>query len=803
MSERDRDPGTEGLRENLSRIAPGTPEHGPEPELEARLERLRKAILGPVGERSSPSEACYNEPASRGAAATTGPRSRQVGEAPQGEGVPMKLQACSKCGAQFDVSTFTAGQQFTCGACGQVLTAHAAAKPAARTPGTRRPGAPRGSAGSAAAAPARGAAPRARTPAAGRAQAGPRKAVAGGPAAPPRGPQYQPVKRAGQAAPAGPAGRRAAAPSARRGAGRRGGLEEDERGRGYRRPSGGPNKAVLIGAAALVLVVVVLVIAMAGKDKQPASGGPDVADAGSGSGGGPSTSEPALPQESVKDIMGEYAIARPTLKSQYDDFINRLLALDSEDAKNGLRTVYEDYIQGPGRDDKDARRFLGYKEFPHEIPEDIAFRDYPYLTAVQAAFNKHWFAPDEEEEYQLAMNAWAETKEHVQKLINDHRFRAADEIRANLKKDKFFKDYSYAARWAEPYLICYSSKERLSEYELLSIPDKDERRLRLKELAKRKAGFEKILDEKAAMFQQLYKEFMRRYEKSLKLKDLMGEYGGRPDYEIGIRSFTNGVPLVVWIFDNREAFDEYHSKVTKQPMHSGVAGYFSPMTTYVYLYDEADNPANRVFEINKNVHEGTHQLEFWFTRQRNNWRKPIPGQDWFGEGIAEYIGSVQLQPDRKLKFIGVNVPRLKNMQMIAKALEKQNNEYKLFPVDKLVGFSSYGEVQSWGASTWQLNPGMVLGMFYQQSWAFTYFLNQYENGKYKERFEKFFDLVLHREVGYSKGDQAFKEAFRIRDEDDWEDLNDEFHEYVRDVLLKMNAGQWDYTPPARPEVGGE
>ena len=52
----------------------------------------------------------------------------------------------------------------------------------------------------------------------------------------------------------------------------------------------------------------------------------------------------------------------------------------------------------------------------------------------------------------------------------------------------------------------------------------------------------------------------------------------------------------------------------------------------MYLYDEGENAGNRVFEINKNVHEGTHQLEYWFTRQRNRWASPRPGQDWFGEG---------------------------------------------------------------------------------------------------------------------------------------------------------------------------
>ncbi|MDA1193781.1 MAG: hypothetical protein O2894_01215, partial [Planctomycetota bacterium] len=570
------------------------------------------------------------------------------------------------------------------------------------------------------------------------------------------------------------------------------------RGRGAARQSAGPNKGLLIGAGAVVLLVVVLLVTMGGGDDPVtpgAGGGTDVA------GKDPAKAEVVAAKETVQEVMGEYATERPTTLRAYKGFIARLKALDDERAQNALRTVYENFIEGPGRDDQEARKFLGYKEFPHEIPEDIANREYPYLKAVTAAYNQHWYGPDETQEYEIAMRAWKDTQEHYDRLLNDHTFRAADSIRANIAKDKFFKDYNYAARWASPYLICYASTDRLSEFDLLSIQDKDERRLKIKELAKKREEYERILDEKELIFTQLYQEFYARYKDTLSLKPLMEEYGGRADYPLGVRSFQNGCPLVVWIFDSKESFNEYHTKVSETMIPHNVAGYFSPQTTYVYLYDETSGAGDRVFEINKNVHEGTHQLEFWFTRQRNRWRKPLPGQDWFGEGIAEYLGSVKMDGAGKLEFTGINVPRLKSMQAGARNLEGQGQKYPKFPINRLVSFNSYGEVQQWGSTEWSLRPDLVLLMFYEQSWAFTYFLNNYENGKYKERFEKFFDLVLLRETGASTGASAFKEAFRIRDEDDWEDINDEFHEYLDKVVMKMDTNKLDYNPPARGTVG--
>ena len=822
----------DALGGNLARIPAPRPADGAPGDLAARLLAQVRAgqndpvggaqtpSTGAAGEGSTPPPACYNDPTS--GAETGAPDSDRTGtrmssagppqsqapsrddtRSPGDEGDAMSLQACTKCGAQFDVSSFSPGQQFTCGSCGTVLTAGGAepapAAPARRTPGgsataRRTPGgrtAPKRTPG-----PKRGAsaAPKAGS------GAGSRKVVRGGPGAPSKGPQYQPVQRAGAggAAKTEAPSRKKAAPSGARARRSRAGGDEDGGGRAPR-GSSGPNKGLLIGVGVVIVGLVVGLIAMGGGNKNEGGGQDQTANAGGGNAKKNVDVAPE-PTETAQQIMGEYATERPTMLRQYKGFISRLKALgEDEKAQNALRTVYEDFIKGPGRDNKEARAFLGYMDFPHEIPEDIAFRKYPYLRAVEAAYNRRWFAPDEKEEYEIAMKAWAKTQEHRDKLINDHRFRAADQIRANISRDKNFKDYNYAARWSDPHLICYASKDRISEYDLLSIEDKAERKAKRDELMKKQAEFEIVLDEKEAIFQGLYKYFMDEYKEALDLKPLMDPWGGRPDYPGNVRSYRDGAPVVVWIFDSRAAFDEYHQKVAKEMIPHNVAGYFSPRTEFVYLYDEGSKTSNRTFEINKNVHEGMHQLEFWFTKQRNRWGKPKPGQDFFGEGIAEYIGAVQLQPDHTLKFLGVNVPRLKNMQGLAKTLEKSGGKYELFPVEKLVGFTSYGQVQSWGSSTWGLPRDMVLGMFYQQSWAFVYFMNEYKNGRYKKKFLEFFNLVLHKETGGSEGDAAFREAFRIRDEDDWADINDEFHEYVRDVLMKMDTSKYEYTPPPRGE----
>ncbi len=122
-----------------------------------------------------------------------------------------------------------------------------------------------------------------------------------------------------------------------------------------------------------------------------------------------------------------------------------------------------------GQDSREIREILGYAEFKHRIPEDIAFREYPHLRAVEVARTKRWFGRNEVAELEIAKRAWEETLLHRRRLIEDRTFRAIDQVRANVATDLLLRSYNYATRWEAPYLICYASKERMSDYDLLSI----------------------------------------------------------------------------------------------------------------------------------------------------------------------------------------------------------------------------------------------------------------------------------------------------------------------------------------------
>ena len=694
-----------------------------------------------------------------------------------------KYQDCPKCRAKFDVSTFEAGQKFTCGSCGTVVTAHAAPA-AAPAVGARVPG---------------GAPPSRPVPAPGK------SSVAGSG----RGPQYQPLDRGATVAEA------AATPRARHSD-----REDREERRAHLTEKKGLSPAIFAGIAAGVLAAVVGVYFLVKKDdpkKDASTSRPDTTSTASNTGTsatGPSkgtSSSPTAPGKGgtrpaaatsgpvtappAGDTVGAVdadrkQTAHPTV-AKYRELMVRYQALG---ATEKAKDIANELINVGDPNDVDAHKLLGDFEFTGDVPEEISFRKYPFVRAVEEAHAKRWFS--DREAYDIAVKALEKCKVHADRLENDRVYRALDGARRDIDRDEHFKKYNYDSIFASPYLICDSTDEKIDAEAFISLPT-SERRKKLAELDKKKEAYKRILAEKAKIYSQLYAEFLKRYGEACDLHDLMEEYGGRKDLPISKRSFKDGCPLIVWIFSDRAAFDDYHKNVKHDPIHPGIAGYFSPDTGWVYLYDE-DN-GNREFEINKNVHEGTHQLQHWFMRQKNEWGKAAVPQSFFGEGFAEYMGSVVMDKDRKLTFIGLNRPRLESLDRVRSDLQKLGKPMYVFPVKDLVGFEGYGNVSAWAGEHWG-NAGVGLGIFYIQSWAFTYFLNEYENHKYQAKFGEFLSNILnYPKDAQNYGLTKFKAAMGIASENDWKKLDTEFKKYYLDTLARMKTEDIGKQPPGRDD----
>ena len=514
------------------------------------------------------------------------------------------------------------------------------------------------------------------------------------------------------------------------------------------------------------------------------------------------TPEAADAPPTLAEVMRALEKKPPETAAEFDDVLrdlNILASLDStEDDErkridDALRSVYKAYVRGPGATDREAHEFLGHLEFTHEIPEGLTRRDYPYIRAVEWANDKRWFPPEEAREFEVAERAWDRTQEHLERLIHDAEFNRGDRARAALQ-DPQLASYSLATRWSSPYLITFCSLTPISEFEALEIEDPVERRKQLSAFVKREKQVTAVLDEKAALLGALHAEYMRRFEEPLRLAPLMAPWGGRPDMAASARSFRDGIPLVVRIFEDAAAFQRYVERRFGTYIASVPWGYFEPQTTIAYFVGGAESREERVQAVYATLYPGVQQLEFWFTRQKSHWRKPLPGRRWFEFGLADYLSAVREGESGKLQFTGVNVILLRAMQSMTKRFEERGDRYRLFPLEKLVGFSYFTEASRWGEMSWGLRSSMVVEMFRHQSWALVHFLSEAEGGRYGEQLMKFHALAQHRETGGNSGTKAFREAFRIRDWEDWHKLDIAFQKHVRDDLMKLDASKYDYKP---------
>ena len=475
--------------------------------------------------------------------------------------------------------------------------------------------------------------------------------------------------------------------------------------------------------------------------------------------------------------------------ADYEVAIARLRGIDHAVAREALGLIYQAYIQGPGVDDPEARAFLGYREFAHEVPESIAFRRYPYLRAVEHASAKRWFGPDETVGYRLAQEAWEETTRHAQLLLGDRLFRAEDQVRARIGMDPRLEQYHVTTRWAGPFLLCHLGSDSASPFDAVAVSGDEEMEAHLARVAQRREVIDRRLARMAAQLAGLSEEFTRRYGEALELKPLRDPWGGRPDLPRGTRSFEDGAPLVVLAAESRDAWFENQSPLIGGPLPPGLSAVFLPATGDLYTFVDEPDEVDAESERAKLLHEAVHQLQYWYCRQRNDWGRHAVGQNWLDEGVAEYLSEAGEGPDGAWKFTGLSRLRLWTMQGVRKQLEQRGAEYPFFPVGMLVSLKTFQEVQKWAAAEFGLPAGVCMGLFYEQSWALTYFLNEAEDGRYREGFLRYLDAAFRTDWPEGGQEKAFRTALGIESDAQFDALEAAYQAYVTDHLMKLEVGE--------------
>jgi len=208
--------------------------------------------------------------------------------------------------------------------------------------------------------------------------------------------------------------------------------------------------------------------------------------------------------------------------------------------------------------------------------------------------------------------------------------------------------------------------------------------------------------------------------------------------------------VTINIYHNREYFEQ----VSGAP--SGVVGYYVPTERDLHFYYDRNNKG---YTIDVMFHEGNHMLTHMINRDR--W---YPW--WVGEGMAEYFGASEWDPEKKTMKLG----RLQAGRLAV--LHAQIEE------DKWVSLKDLLETNGMGA------------VGYSWAWSLCHFL--LHTSKYERRFKRFFmaigrDSSLRtvarfaqiRQLPPTEVVEAFRKYLRV---DDLDELEEEWYEYIRKNL---------------------
>ena len=274
---------------------------------------------------------------------------------------------------------------------------------------------------------------------------------------------------------------------------------------------------------------------------------------------------------------------------------------------------------------------------------------------------------------------------------------------------------------------------------------------------------------------------------------------------LGLPAFEKESAFFVYCLDSREAFDALARR-------EGRGLEFDVGSPLLFFYRTADPAAFGLIPATPEEDEWFssdlgHILVHMFQKRaskdpKDKWGAPM--EEWNGlwliEGLAEYIGA-GCRDDGS--FTGVSPKRKEFLK------QADNAGVLLFSIRDIVRATSYPAYLRFIAQAYRpqveadRNAPESVGAFYQsvgriggfarpalqaQAWYLCYFLNHYQDGKYKEKFRTLVKSMLQgrRDPAtgerYESSEDAFAKIMGLATQDDWEKLQREYDDWIPEAV---------------------
>ncbi len=231
---------------------------------------------------------------------------------------------------------------------------------------------------------------------------------------------------------------------------------------------------------------------------------------------------------------------------------------------------------------------------------------------------------------------------------------------------------------------------------------------------------ESALSEFSEVLGHLYKLFYAQYSHKFDLTDLKEEV------------------MVVWVYDSRET---YMRESQAPPI---ARGHYNPADQQVQTFNESSQRYEVIF------HEGVHQLIDRITTKKGG---KSGNMFWFTEGIATYFET--FKRDQNLDFVLGAVASGSWLPNIKAAI--RSTPPLFVPLERFVSLV-YAQAFT------EFPPQLIGGLLYPEAWSLVHFFYNYDNGKYRSKFEDYFKAECMGLGGKEKFAEIFGDVKAIQTE---------------------------------------
>ena len=587
------------------------------------------------------------------------------------------------------------------------------------------------------------------------------------------------------------------------------------------------NTGLIVGAVAGVAVLGAAAFFLMGNKDDESGGGAETAavqpggtdaggnggvDAGSSDGGAATSTSggSATAATAPQDEYTRYLALGPT--EQNDAITEKLVAAGTDVAR--LKEVHDFFtherMNGASAAKKGARR-AAEEALKHDKDLDWAreaqgqrdglklVRDAIEANGVAMQFGGEAQTALSEAAAELESEGWVDKKRYAElealiatvaefnsRAEQDPRFLRAQNMMGFIRENDLFKEMNFIFRYDDPYVIYQNYN--VDEFD----PETEQHHIRARR-------------EKAQLFARRDGIIFGKLNENF--RDLFADRFSLPTLRDADRLLR---VIVLW---DREKFQEYHSAQGEAGPGAGARAYYSPVDKHIVHYVGTEGLTETGYFLSTDgffqpladqvtCHEGLHQLMHEYSAITRG--SPLTdGVDavpprksmWFSEGLAEFMGSIEVEKDKartlegaKWRFNRILCSRVGQMR------SNRRNKGPLWTLPRMLEPNHNGDLNRIGGEIAPGRENWMANLFYGHSWAFTHFCWNYNDGQYREKLLKYMGRVLKN----THSPEAFAECFELPSPKDFGKVKDEFDWYFTKLLNRQV--ETDRNTRVRPEI---